>query len=1270
MVPFRTEDARFFHGRDEEIRQLLTLIRQHHFLAVVGSSGSGKSSLVTAGLLPKLDDPRNFPRGTWCVLTMRPGATPIEELASALHGVPSDPGAVISAALAVESRAQRLLLFVDQFEELFSQVKDATTRDAFIGCLKALRADPRCTVILTMRADFYGDLMNSALWPIDKSQVLEVAALRGEALRQAIVKPAEAAGVYLEEGLVERLLADAANEPGSLPMLQEALVLLWGTMSGRLLTRASYDTLGRDGRSGLAVAMATKADATLAALPPDRQRIARRIFLRLIQFGEGRPDTRRQLGVDDLRARTDEPRAFDDVLQVLIANRLLTPSIDEARGLRVDISHEMLIAGWPASREWVQARRDAEKIRRRLAVKAEEWARLGRSEGGLLDAAELSEADRWLATPDAADLGIDSDVQALAAASREAIEREAREREAARRRELQAVRDLAAARGQRIKVLYGSGAVLSLLLGGLAALTYYANRARSRADENAARVSVVAGALALQNRAPIEAIHYFARALADLPGSSPTGTLIRQHLGLLARGQLQIDSILELPGRIDSASFNRDGTRVVTTSEAGEAHVWNVATGAILAVLKVPTPSGSDLTAGPSEATGPAPEGHRPEIAFAQFCRDGARIITLSGDRLRARVWVVGSDRPPVLIEEPGMSFVPFRVVEGGYSIPAFSPDASRVVVLSGDRAARVLRVEPGREPATLYTLGEHPAPVAYAEFSPDGSRILTLTKDHFARFWNAANGRPLGSALRFDAGLKFEFSPDGSRFASYETTKGVRIWKTDNMGEPAIRLQADRIDLSGFAFSPDNSRILTFGRGWVARIWRTDDGRLVTGLPRAPHGALGDAREQARPISAAAFSPDGRLVATIDDHGATRVWRARNGQFQELQGDAGPEASISFQEHGLRVLVRTLGSVRVARAAIPGHVVFLEGPERRTSIFTATFSPDGKQIVSAWADGTARISDAATGRTTREIPAHPDGAAVTCAEFSREGSRIVTAGLFGRAMVWPLKGNASPLVLKGHDPTMTIWNVTFSPDGSRILTASKDKTARIWVAGDGRRLMVLTGHASVVNCANFSPEGDRVVTASGDGTAGIYLVPTRPGGDGQAVGEPTKLAASFVLSEKISSDSSKSEADTMFTAVFSADGARVVTAAQSGAIRIWDARDGRLLSEFKRAGGGALSASFSGDGKQIIAACDDGSARIWRAEDGRLLNVLQGHQAKVYDSTSFLPSPSVTLSPRTAMAKPAIGREEERPRQGGCGDTIPNSRFSASGCGGSGASA
>ncbi len=441
MAAFGFENRRFFHGRDKEIDDLLEKIHFHSFLVVVGPSGSGKSSLVGAGLLPKLDDLNSFPAGTWRVRTFRPGATPLERLSEQIGGNLSGVQDAITALLESGPAAQRLLLFVDQFEELFTQVPDRETQRSFIEALKKLRTEPRCVLIVAMRADFYSDLMNSSLWPVDRSQIIEIAPLRGEALRPAIVRPAEKVGVYLEESLIDRLIADAADEPGSLPMLQEALVLLWSKRQRRLLTRAAYVALGRDGRSGLAVAMASKADATLAAMPPDEQRLARRMFLRLVQFGEGRPDTRRQLAENELRSEHESSEMFDRVLGQLIENRLLTPSSDDQGPRRIDIAHEMLIVGWPASRDWVTRRREAERTRRRLEAKCQEWDRLGRGPGGLLDEAELPEAQRWLASADAPDLGYDARLLSLVKASAFKLDHD---RNAARRRVRATIASLAA----------------------------------------------------------------------------------------------------------------------------------------------------------------------------------------------------------------------------------------------------------------------------------------------------------------------------------------------------------------------------------------------------------------------------------------------------------------------------------------------------------------------------------------------------------------------------------------------------------------------------------------------------------------------------------------------------------------------------------------------------------------------------------------------------------------------------------------------------------
>ncbi len=264
MRPFSIETASQFRGRTREVEELLGRLRAgEQEIYVIGPSGSGKSSLVSAGVLSCLRaaggklDGRSF-----AVRVIRPGEDPTRRLAEALAcDVNHREGA--ASRLLERVRRDRLLVIIDQFEELFA-LSDARERDRFACALRMLRADRRCQLIVALRADFYGALMSSELWPdIDgRFSRLEVAPLRGDALREAIEAPAREAGVYFERVLVERLMSDAATEPGALPLLQEALVLLWERRIQRLLRVASYEELGSDGRSGLAVALAKRADAT------------------------------------------------------------------------------------------------------------------------------------------------------------------------------------------------------------------------------------------------------------------------------------------------------------------------------------------------------------------------------------------------------------------------------------------------------------------------------------------------------------------------------------------------------------------------------------------------------------------------------------------------------------------------------------------------------------------------------------------------------------------------------------------------------------------------------------------------------------------------------------------------------------------------------------------------------------------------------------------------------------------------------------------------
>lgn len=251
--------------------------------------------------------------------------------------------------------------------------------------------------------------MTSLLWHKIQPGRMEVIPLDEVGLRQAIVKPAERVEVFIEPALVERLVDDAAGEPGVLPLVQETLVLLWERVERRFLPLRAYEALvlprgayggfSKGHRTGLQVAIARRADAALASLnndPENQYRIARRIFIRLVQFGEGRADTRRQQLVNDLQAISDDPQLFQKTLNHLINGRLLTSDKDEKNPVvkKVDIAHEALIAGWPTLQQWISEHWEAEQTRRRLTEKAKEWERLGKGQGGLLDQVELGESER------------------------------------------------------------------------------------------------------------------------------------------------------------------------------------------------------------------------------------------------------------------------------------------------------------------------------------------------------------------------------------------------------------------------------------------------------------------------------------------------------------------------------------------------------------------------------------------------------------------------------------------------------------------------------------------------------------------------------------------------------------------------------------------------------------------------------------------------------------------------------------------------------------
>ena len=393
LVAFGPEDAALFFGRDQETDDISRRVRQQNFLLVVGPSGSGKSSLVSAGVLPRLTaDAR------WLVRTLRPDAGALDwltgtfgdEAASASGDQLSDRW---TPSCDTEPRAERLLLFFDQAETIFL-LPSKEDRARFLTLLDRLRRVDRCVVLLAMRADFYSDLMTSALWPLARGERVEIAPLRGAALREAITRPAAGVGVYLEPVLAERLLRDAGEEPGALSLVQETMVLLWERRTRRLLTVSAYEDLGGQGPEG---AQRTgrgpgHPGGRRAREPvPGPAAIARRIFVRLVQLGEGRQDTRRPQAVGALRVRGEDPALFDATLRHLTDRRLVTTSADSEEPT-VELGHEAMITHWPTLADWIDESRASELTRRRIERDSGDWLRNGRDGGDLYRRRKLADA--------------------------------------------------------------------------------------------------------------------------------------------------------------------------------------------------------------------------------------------------------------------------------------------------------------------------------------------------------------------------------------------------------------------------------------------------------------------------------------------------------------------------------------------------------------------------------------------------------------------------------------------------------------------------------------------------------------------------------------------------------------------------------------------------------------------------------------------------------------------------------------------------------------
>jgi WD40 repeat protein/transcriptional regulator with XRE-family HTH domain len=1154
---FEEADADLFVGREELTAKLVERILSLHsldapnqtrFLAIVGASGSGKSSLVQAGLIPVLR--WNKKSIDWQIHTLAPTAHPLESLAASLTGEKQSVTAVATLMddLARDPRSleifakrkmggnkgSRLLLVVDQFEELFALCRSEEERRVFIENLltAASEADGPVILLITLRADFYAHCANY----IQLREVLAahqeyIGAMSEEELRRAIEEPARRGRWEFESGLVDLLLHDIGREPGALPLLSHALLETWQRRRGRVLTLSGYTSSG-----GVRGAIAETAEAVFAdQFTRAQQETARRIFLRLTELGDetATGDTRRRATFDELILNPEETTTTHTLLKTLADARLIVTSENT-----VEVSHEALIREWPRLRGWLEDNREGLRLHRQLTESAQEWDTLQRELDLLYRGARLTQAQEWAEMYPEEMNKLERD---FLDASIDWAQREAAEREAQRQRELEAARKLAESEKQRAeeqaqsamqlskRARYLTGAFLLALLMAFTAL-YFGSQARKTAitaqtDRRIATARELAAASL--NNLQVDPERSLLLALQSVSTTKDVdGTILPESIEALHHSIVASPIRFTLKGHdmwVVSAAYSPDGKTLATIGRDGTTILWDTMSGKELRRLQ-----GSTVV---KDAFGTQ------RLAFHP---DGEQLAVADSELIK--IWDLESET--VIKTLPGH--------EGDVWSIEFSSDGQQLASGGTDRTVRIWDIATGES----LVLEGHTLAIEGLAFKPDGNWLATASDDQTMKIWDTETGELLRDVTGFpDVADSVAFSSDGTRLAAAGTGAYIRIWDATTIdGDEILRIEEN---VSGVTFSPEGTKIAA-ASGSNVKIWDASTGQELDTLI----GHTGW-------VIDVVFSPDGKQLATTSFDGTTKVWSITPGQESiTISGRGIGFAHVAFRPDATQFATDGVdGSATIWDAATgEAKQTFIGHTDRVVGI---AFSPDGRLLATVSFDGMAIVWDTQTGEKRHTLVAHQGG--VRDVAFSPDGKRIVTGGFDGAARVWDVVTGEEVLAFTGSDEF--ILGVAFSPDGTKLATSSTNTTAAIWDLNTGERLFTLEGHSDPVPDIAYSPDGKKLATASQDGTAILWDTATG-----------SKLLTLTGHGSEIQS------------VAFSPDGKQIATGSGDNTAKLWDTQTGEEILTLPGSSGGVYGVAFSPSdgGAHLALASVDGVVRVF----------------------------------------------------------------------------
>lgn len=1187
LEAFQQTDARFFFGREALVRKAVNNLREDvniRFLAVMGASGGGKSSLVRAGIIPVLRTGAIPGSEAWRVLIFTPGSNPINALATRLAPLVSPMAGqegdsdTLESSLRASDRSlhdiseqilanapanARLLLVIDQFEEAFARASEAQ-RDPFIKLIHVAATYPegRTQLLITMRADFFDRISR---YPelaelFEQENILIVTEMTVANLLRTIEGPAQAVGLVYEDGLAQRILDDVRRQPGSLPLLQYALKILYEKRDGRRLTHAAYDAIG-----GVDRALARHAEEIYSGLQPSQQDIMQRLMLRLVEVGESGDATRRRVDRQDLNFENVSTEAVQEVIdlltapesRLLIASREIRTSGDasEAPITWIEVSHEALIREWDQLKGWIAENAEGLRYGSELLKAASDWNAANRDSAYLLTGTRLVRAEEWL---------LDADANALQRAFIQASV-EQRSRVEATERE-QAERELALQRraAERLRAF-----VLVLLISLVVAigLIFFALNERTRAETNA-QIAEENAERAEANAAQASSFALSAnadRALADNNGDLALGLAVealRVVDPVPPQARLTMADVSFAPGTrrlmtahtqtINAVAYSPAGRLALSAADDGLILVWN-------------TDSGETITQMRDEGNG--------NINAITVRKDGTQALT-------------GSDTGVITLWDLTTYQVIGRMSEKhGQSINAVAfapspPDGLPQTALSA-ATNNTLVLWDMMTLTPLRRLSGHTGTVNDVAYLPTDANIAaSVGNDRRIIFWNLATGSPIQSISTPDdvSASTIDLSPDGALLAIGQSSRGLlNVW---TVVQPSSQMVAES--------------------------------RAVVGEPRQYLGHSAEVGNRIRDVS---FSPDGTRLTSGSSDGQILFWEALTGRLlRTFNGHTDEIRSLSFNPDGTRLMSGS-GDNTLRLWDVQSSAIVRDYVGHAKGIVQGMFMPNGRVVLSGGADTTLRLWDAATGRTIQELRGHTER--ILSMDVTDDGRYIISSADDDKIRVWDVAtGNSvetepqdEPLrevrLLPGDQQFfgvgrdgMALWDfatltlsksftdpdsllsdlyaVDVSDDGTLVATGGNDALVRVWNVASGELLARLEGHEFSIRDLDFDPTGDRIVSGGLRGEVMVW--------DWDA---PNPLMRAL-----------NGHTQTINGVGFSPDGSTILSGSLDFTIRVWDIETGFEVRRYELDAvtlQSVQSVVFNPDGELILSGQIDGTLRLWR---------------------------------------------------------------------------